>query len=259
MIPLNINFQEQSPSAGFDPIPVGTYNAALREGEEKPTKAMLDGTAKSGKLINAQFEILDGDYAGRRIFTSYNVENDNPVAVKIGYEQLTDLAYVTGQLGAQSFEEFLNIPIQIKVGMSKTNEQYPDPRNEIKGYRDSQGRTPVEIQKAMTGGGAPAGGSAPKAPTPPAAPGAPKAPAAPSAPAAPPVVSGLPAALADGWVVHPDTAGYHYKGSEVVADSELAARYPGAPAAPAAPPAPPAAPAAPAAPASDGKPPWVKG
>ena len=35
----------------------------------------------------------------------------------------------------------------------------------------------------------------------------------------------LAAAVADGWVPHPDAPGYHYKGQEVVADADLAARY----------------------------------
>lgn len=37
----------------------------------------------------------------------------------------------------------------------------------------------------------------------------------------------MDAARADGWVAHPQAPGYHYKGQEVVADGELAARYQG--------------------------------
>lgn len=55
----------------------------------------------------------------------------------------------------------------------------------------------------------------------------------PPAPPAPPASHAAPqdpmaAAQADGWVVHPDAAGFHYRGQEVVADAELATRY-GAP------------------------------
>ncbi len=53
--------------------------------------------------------------------------------------------------------------------------------------------------------------------------------------------AGLEAAYADGWVSHPDAAGYSYKGQEVVANEELAARYPAPePEAPATPPPAPA-------------------
>lgn len=37
---------------------------------------------------------------------------------------------------------------------------------------------------------------------------------------------GLEGAYADGWQAHPDSAGWSYKGAEVVANAELAARYP---------------------------------
>lgn len=37
---------------------------------------------------------------------------------------------------------------------------------------------------------------------------------------------GLEGAYSDGWVAHPDAAGYSYKGQEVLANDELAARYP---------------------------------
>lgn len=57
---------------------------------------------------------------------------------------------------------------------------------------------------------------------------------------------GLEGAYADGWVAHPDAAGYSYKGNDVLTNDELAARYP-APEPKPAPPTP-AAPAAPAAP-----------
>ena len=53
--------------------------------------------------------------------------------------------------------------------------------------------------------------------------------------------SGLEAAYADGWISHPDAAGYSYKGQEVIDNAALAARYPAPEPAPA--PAPPPAPA----------------
>jgi hypothetical protein len=48
----------------------------------------------------------------------------------------------------------------------------------------------------------------------------PVAPAAPSGTTDP-----MAAAEADGWIKHPDTEGYHYKGTDVVADADLVVRY----------------------------------
>jgi len=59
----------------------------------------------------------------------------------------------------------------------------------------------------------------------PAVPAAPPAP--PAAPAAPATKSPIELAVEDGWVLHPEAADYHYKGSEVVLTTDLAARYAG--------------------------------
>lgn len=74
----------------------------------------------------------------------------------------------------------------------------------------------------------------------------PAVPVAPPVAAPAPVLGGVAAAVADGWIVHPTAPGYHYKGEEVVADTDLEARYPAAPPvveAAAPPPPPPPAPA----------------
>ena len=83
------------------------------------------------------------------------------------------------------------------------------------------------------------------------------APALPAAEA--PALTGIDAAVADGWAVHPDNPSYYFKDQEVVKEEDLAGRYPTAAAAPApeptpapaAPPVPAASPSEPAAPAHD--------
>lgn len=90
--------------------------------------------------------------------------------------------------------------------------------------------------------------AAPAVTTPPAAPPASAAPPAPPPAPPAPVVAPLAAAVADGWAPHPAAPGFHYKGQDVVADAEVAARYAVSSAPPAPPVAPPAPPAAPPAP-----------
>ena len=108
----------------------------------------------------------------------------------------------------------------------------------------------------------PAGASAAPLTPPATPPGAPPAAAAPpppggTLPAANTAYDPLAAAVGDGWAAHPTAPGFYYRGQEVVASADLAARYPApsvaTPAATAGPPpapytgdmAPPAAPAAP--------------
>lgn len=248
---LNFNAREVAPNSSFDPLPPGWYNAKMIESELKPTRAG-DGT-----MLAVQFEVLDGQYAGRRIFHNFNIENKNPVAVKIAYEQLSALCHVTGVLDLQDSALLHGIPVQIKLKVREASGGY-DASNDISGFRDQHGRDPKDI----IAGGAP-GAAAPAAPAAPGAPAAPSAPAAPpAAPPAPPAAAAhdpMAAAVADGWAVHPSAPGYHWKGDQVKTDAEVAAMYPAPAAAPAAPPAPPAAPSAPAAPAAPAAPPAAGG
>lgn len=241
---LNFNAREVDPNSSFDPLPEGWYNVKMIESEIKPTKA------GDGSYLSAQFEVLDGQFVGRRIFTNYNIENKNPVAVKIAYEQLSALCHCAGVLDLQDSTMLHGIPVQVKLKVKPATEQF-DAGNEIKGYRNQHGQDPKDI---IAGTGT-SGTTAPTPPTPPAAPSAPPPPPAPAAPAHDPMA----AAVADGWVAHPSAAGYHYKGEDVKADAEVAAMYPAPAAAPPAPPAaPPAPPAAPPAPADGATPPWIK-
>lgn len=61
-----------------------------------------------------------------------------------------------------------------------------------------------------------------------APPPAPVAAAAAPPPAPVAAASGLPAALADGWIAHPQSPGYFYKGQDVKSESDVAALYPAA-------------------------------
>lgn len=258
---LNFNARTVDPSSGFDPLPAGWYNARIVESEIKPTNA------GDGAMLAVQYEIIDGQYSNRRVFQNFNIENKNPVAVKIAYEQLSALSYCCGVLDVQDSTMLHGIPLQIKLvekpaGSNPQTGKTWDAGNEVKDYRNAAGQSAKEI----IAGGSVGGATAPAAPGAPAAPSAPAAPAAPSAPAAPAAHDPMAAAVADGWVKHPTSEGYHYKGQEVKTDAEVAAMYPApaatAPAAPAAPAAPsaPAAPAAPpAAPAAGGAatPPWA--
>lgn len=243
---LNFNARTVEPSAGFDPLPEGWYNARMIESEIKPTKA------GDGSMLAVQFEIIDGQYANRRIFNNYNIENKNPVAVKIAYEQLSAFAWCVGVPDLQDSTMAHNIPLQIKLKVRPAKDGY-EASNDISDYRNQHGQSAKEIIAAMGGGGAPAGAAAPAAPGAPTPPAAPSAPSAPAAPAAAPAHDPLAAAVADGWVKHPSSAGYHYKGQEVKTDAEVAALYPAPAAAPAAPPSPPAAPTA----GGTATPPWA--
>jgi len=255
MVQLNFDATQVEPDAGFETVPAGWYNVAMDESSLKPTK---DG---AGAYLEARFNILDGQYHGRKLFARLNLQNSNQQTVEIAMKQLSAIGHAVGVLHIQDSSQLHGLPLKVKVKIRPASGDY-EASNDITAYKnineqvDMAGAPPAGAPPASFGAppasfGAPASGAG-AAPSLPAgfgasaAPAAP-APAAPAAPAAPPPVaaapSGLEAAVADGWIKHPDTAGYHYKGQEVKKDDEVAALYPATSAAPAAP----SAPAAPAA------------
>ena len=69
----------------FDVIPVGDYLCNVTAAEVRDTK---NG---SGQYIRTELTIADGSAKGRKIFTQFNIKNQNPQAVAIGLQQLKQL------------------------------------------------------------------------------------------------------------------------------------------------------------------------
>ena len=77
MATLNFNANEVEPSTGFDAIPAGKYQAVITDSEEKRNKA---GT---GTYLQLEFEVIEGDYKNRKLWTRLNLNNPNAEAVRI--------------------------------------------------------------------------------------------------------------------------------------------------------------------------------
>ncbi len=270
---LNFDATQVEPDAGTgDPIPVGWYNVSADESEMKPTK---DGT---GKFLEVRFNVLDGQYAGRKVYTMFNMVNASAQAVEIGQKQLSAFCHAVNVLKPAKSEELHAKPLKVKVGIKAASGDYAA-GNKITAYKNINDTDVAggDAGAAAFGAGAPAtppgftAGAAtaladPAAAQPPAQPWAappaaaatdtaPPPPPAAEAPPAPVAHDPLAAAVADGWIKHPSAAGYHYKGQDVKLDADVAAMFPAPSAAPEAPGAPPAPPAADGAQAS---PPWAQ-
>ena len=123
---LNFNANEVEPNAPFEVIPAGKYNAVIVESEMKATRA---GTGRYLKLV---FEITDGEYAGRKLFASINLENPNPDAVRIGRAELSAVCHAVNVLDLQDTVQLHNLPMVISVRVKKN--QDGEPTNEVRGY-----------------------------------------------------------------------------------------------------------------------------
>ena len=113
----------------YTPIPVGWYTSIITETDVKKTKS---GT---GIYMSLTHEIMDGEYKGRLIFDMITIENQNEDAQQIGTKQRNSLFAACGKAKIHDTDEFLNIPIKIKVRIGTANEGY-DPKNEISDYKN---------------------------------------------------------------------------------------------------------------------------
>lgn len=121
------NTQEQ---AGFDPVPAGDYPAVAIDSEVKDTK---NGT---GQYLQVTFEVIEGEYKGRKLWGRYNLVNQNKQAEEIGHAQLKQLSVAAGKPNARDSSELHNIPVILKVTM-RNDEQY-GAQNDIKEVKTYQ-------------------------------------------------------------------------------------------------------------------------
>lgn len=75
----------------FEPIPAGKYVLQVADAEVRETKS---GT---GEYIWAELEVVGSDFEGRKIFTNFNIKNDNEKAVEIGMQQLKSMMLAAGK------------------------------------------------------------------------------------------------------------------------------------------------------------------
>ncbi len=110
MAQLNFDATQIAPDTGTgDPVPSGWYNVVIDESELKPTKQ------EGGTRLALRFNILDGQYANRKIFGGMNLRNSNPAAQEIGYKQLSAVCHAVGVLQCQDSQQLHGRPLKIRV------------------------------------------------------------------------------------------------------------------------------------------------
>lgn len=151
MAQLNFDATQVEPDTGFDTVPAGWYNVAMDESDLKPTK---DG---AGTYLQARFNILDGQYRGRKLFTRLNIRNANAQAQEIALRQLSAIGHAVNVLHIQDSQQLHGLPLKVKVKIRKGDDNYED-QNEIISYKNIN--EPVETVGA--GGAQPQGAPPPQ-------------------------------------------------------------------------------------------------
>lgn len=143
MAGLQFNAQEVAPNTAFENLAPGWYTVKMTESEMKPTQS------GNGSYLECTFEVIaPAQFAGRKLWDRLNLNNPNETAVEIAYQTLSAICHGVGVMQVQDSQQLHNIPLDAKVGLTKPTEQYPEPRNEIKGYRacTGSGAAPAQAQ-----------------------------------------------------------------------------------------------------------------
>lgn len=120
------------PSAGIKPVPAGKYKAVIRKSEKKAN------SKKTGHLIELTFEIVEGEYRGKRIMTWLNLWNPSTVAVEIARGELSAICHATGVMNLSDTQQLHDIPFIISVKVKERSDKKGEYANEIDAYERTE-------------------------------------------------------------------------------------------------------------------------
>jgi len=131
--PTGFDASVVEPTTDFDPLPAGKYTAEVTASDMRPNSK---GT---GEFLWLEFSVLDGPYAGRKVWAQLNLVNPSQQAVEIAQRELSALCRAVGKLRVQDSIELHNCPVEITLKVR--NDVEFGPSNTIRGYKEVGGKT----------------------------------------------------------------------------------------------------------------------
>ena len=128
------NAANVEPAIDFDPIPAGKYLAVITASEMKPTKT------GNGTFLELTFQVLEGQYKNRMLWSRLNLDNPNAQAVQIAQAELSAICRAVGVITPKDSIELHNLPLLVTVKVKK-REDTGDLVNEIKAYAKKEAAT----------------------------------------------------------------------------------------------------------------------
>lgn len=129
------NANEVDPNFAFEAIPAGKYLAVIVDSEMKSTK---NG---DGQYLQFAFQIIEGEYKGRLLWSRLNLDNKNATTVRIARAELSAICRAVGVLAPKDSCELHNVPLILTVGV-KPRKDTAEPTNVIKGYAKKDAGAP---------------------------------------------------------------------------------------------------------------------
>jgi len=138
MVDMNgFDANEVDPAEVFNPIPTGEYPAAIVESEMKPVKS------GNGNYMKLTFQIIEGEFKGRKLWDQLCLQHTNAVTVEIAQRKLSAICHAVGVMKPRDSVELHNLPLMVKVACKK-REDTGEIGNEIKGYKRKEATAAAE-------------------------------------------------------------------------------------------------------------------
>ena len=119
----------------FEVLAPGWYAASITGAEVKATKS---GT---GQYLRVEYTISGPSGAGRKVWSNYNVRNENPKAESIGREQLAELCRCVGLARVNDTDQLLGCNVSVKLKVREASNGY-DAQNEVQAHKALEGSAP---------------------------------------------------------------------------------------------------------------------
>ena len=110
----------------FEPIPAGQYLAMIVGSEEKTSQ-------KGQRYLSVEFEVLDGPFKGRKVWTNLSLYHSDPEVVKFARSELANICKAVGVLKPTDSVQLHNLPLVITVKCANRKDT-GELQNKIKGY-----------------------------------------------------------------------------------------------------------------------------
>jgi hypothetical protein len=134
---LNFDATSVDSAAPYDVIPAGEYLSCVVDSQVKTTKA------GNGEYLELVFEVMEGQYKGRKVWQRVNIKNPNPKAEAAAKRELSSLCKAVGVLNVQYSEVLHNIPLMVQLQVEEGSNGY-GPQNRVKSYGSAGSTAPAQ-------------------------------------------------------------------------------------------------------------------
>lgn len=130
----SFNARAVQPQSAPEAWPEGWHKVVIFNSEIVPAN-----DKPQNRMIRLHYRGIEGPMTGRECNENINVWNDNPQAADIAQRTLSSVCHVTGVYDLQDTQQFHNIPMQIRIGQTKSGETV---YGNVKAHRDIHGNDP---------------------------------------------------------------------------------------------------------------------